>query len=338
MRLAERLDPDGHQVDLCYEVSFRDRRVVHQNAGMGTEGWNRYLYFGTPWLTVLVHMKNLEDVLAFSVSLPDMTMGWSKDRDPAVKDVQDLGEVRSDAPIQGLDDKYGYYKNGFPRWLSDPGLAGFSKNAVHKIRKDNTDFIFYGPLHSNEANKFVLSELQKHRIAAADEIKKEFSESGDQQKALRRLSGAKRQLEVFLRAVFPASVLENAKLQTILFANLDVYDNALQWQTFLTTGRPAQNESCEYRLRWYLGGCGPPANTPAELSENGIEDLVVIGLTGDMTTFDSDSTINQNYRNLEATVLGVLHSGGDIPERAPVFVVPLGLGIQNLAKHGKIGK
>jgi hypothetical protein len=340
MRLAERLDPDGHQVDLCYELSFRDRRVVFQNAhgGKGMEGWNRYLYFGTPWLTVLVHMKNVKnDVLAFAVSLPDMTMGWSKDRDPAVKDVQDLGELRSDAPIPSLDDKYGYYKNGFPKWLSETGLASFSKDAVLAYRKDHTDFIFSGPLHSAEANEFVISELQKHRIAAADEIKKEFSEAGDQQKALRRLSGAKRQLEVFLRAILPVSVLENAKLQTISFANLDVYDNALEWETFLTSGRPPQNEIW-YRARWYTEGYGPPANTPAELLENGIEDLVVIGLIGNMSDSDFDSNILQNYRKLEATVVGALHSGGDIPERAPVFVVPLGLGNALLAKHGKIGK
>ena len=80
-----------------------------------------------------------------------------------------------------------------------------------------------------------------------------------------------------------------------------------------------------------VGGITAELPTSARLGESVSSG---IGLEGDMSD-DRGSPIIQNYKNLETAVTAVLHSGWAVPERAPLFIVPLGLGNTLLAEHRK---
>jgi hypothetical protein len=343
MRLAERLDPAEHSVDFCYELDFRDRR--HALLRYRDSDHNEHYYYGAPWLTFRMHMKNSKQTITVAENLPDMIIGWSHEPIAALSDSKDLGlgtiTSPSDNPRLALPtytSKYGTYDKGFPQWLSDGGLTTFSKNAVRANRVEITDFLEKPGVRvvSSEAIEFVHSELENRRRAAAAEIEMEFSREGDQRKALRQLSSTKKLLELYLEAVLPISSHDSAQLEEARFAYLEVYNGDLEWQTLLTTNRPAESKAW-FRTRWYPGGFGPPAATPQDRLMYGVEDLVVLGITGEiqmLSVSGGGSVIEDNVHKLLAGIVGGgLYRGGKLPERAPLFSATLGIANTLLSAH-----
>jgi hypothetical protein len=341
MRLAERLDPSGHQVTLCYELIFRDRRVMYERA-KGMPSWNRFVYFGTPWLTIQAHMQSVSVFPTFAISLPDMFFAWSPTQMAEYSDSRYLGEYWSDQFPPNFTFKTGnIYRLAFPEWLSGGGLATFSNNAKRAIRVGNTDNLESPPNTSiflHDADSFVTQQLDDRRKDAAEEIEKEFSRSGELQTALHRLSGTKRLLQMFLQVILPVSALDDTRLQTAQLAALKVYDGDLEWQALLTNGRDAESHAW-YRTRWYPGNYGPQADTPADRLRYGVEDLVVLGISDtppDKIGFDeSSSLICWNYKRLAEAITDVFFSGRQIPERAPLFAATISLVDSRLAQRPK---
>lgn len=339
MRLAERLDPGGHQVSLCYDLQFRNRRVMYERA-VNMPSWNRFVYFGTPWFTIQAHMKSVSAFPTFSVTLPDMFFAFSPTQVPELSDAKNLGEYWSNKLPANFSFKKGnFYAVAFPEWVSEGGLTTFSSTAARAVRVGDTETFETPPSTSifiADAGSFVSKDLEKRRADAANMIEKEFTISGELQTTLRKLSGTKRLLNMFLQVVLPISSVDEPKLQAARLASLEVYEGDLEWQALLTTRRNGENHRW-YRSQWYPGDFGPPANTPEERLEDGVEDLVTMGISDTRpdraTDYENVSLLCRNYLRLVDTINSAVYSGKKLPEPMPLFSATLGLANSRLSQQ-----